>query len=143
MNRFYQFTLWFAVFTQPNLEKAPEMRVPPSEIFRTPKPGTMDWQFASPEHKQLVEETMSRLRERVDQRRVLLKPVFQDFDRHNNGHITRQQFRQVNTKIQWVSADRTLLELLTWDSWFEFNTSTSHMRQDWGNDSVVCLVFAF
>jgi len=83
------------VFTQPNLEKVPEHKVPPSEIFRIPKPGTMDWTYASDEHKQLVDETLQRLRERADQRRVLLKPVFQDFDRHNNGHITRQQFRQV------------------------------------------------
>ena len=55
----------------------------------------MDWKYASEDHNQLVEETLDRLRERADQRRVLLKPVFQDFDRHNNGHITRQQFRQV------------------------------------------------
>lgn len=57
----------------------------------------MDWRYASDEHKQLVDETLERLRERADQRRVLLKPTFQDFDRHNNGHITRQQFRQVKT----------------------------------------------
>lgn len=88
----YNFSL---VFTQPNLEKTPELRVPPSEIYRVPKPGTMDWKYASEEHAQLVDETLERLRERANQRRVLLKPVFQDFDRHNNGHITRQQFRQV------------------------------------------------
>lgn len=85
----------FLVFTQPNLEKTPELRVPPSEIYRVPKPGTMDWGNASDDHRQLVDETLHRLRERADQCRVLLKPVFQDFDRHNNGHITRQQFRQV------------------------------------------------
>ena len=87
------------VFTQPNLEKTPEHRVPPSEIFRVPKPGTVDWRHASDEHKQLVEETLARLRERADRRRVLLKPQFQDFDNHNNGHITRQQFRQVSQDV--------------------------------------------
>jgi Ca2+-binding EF-hand superfamily protein len=37
---------------------------------------------------------MDHIRKRVEHRRVLTKPVFQDFDLHNNGHITRTQFRQ-------------------------------------------------
>lgn len=37
---------------------------------------------------------------RATQRRVLVKPVFQDFDRHNNGHVTRHQFRQCLTTLE-------------------------------------------
>ena len=70
-----------AVFTQPGLEKVPDLQVPPQEIFRVPKPGTVDWKNASDDHRSLVDATMDRLRQRAEQRRVLAKPVFQDFDR--------------------------------------------------------------
>ena len=74
-------TLYFPVFTQPNLEKDPLTRVPPQEIFRVPKPGTVNWTNASDDHLSLYNATMDRLRQRTEQRRVLAKPVFQDFDR--------------------------------------------------------------
>ena len=70
-----------AVFTQAGLEHTPTAAVPPQEIFRVPKPGTADWTEASDNHCDLYEATMTRLRSRVEQRRILLKPVFQDFDR--------------------------------------------------------------
>ena len=50
-----------------------------------PKPGTMDWQNASEEHMAEVERIMQRLRQRANQRRVLLKPNFQDFDRYERN----------------------------------------------------------
>lgn len=31
----------------------------------------------------------------VGVRRIMLKPVFQDFDRTKNGHVTKQQFLRV------------------------------------------------
>lgn len=88
-----------SVFTQAGLEKEPTSAVPPQEIFRVPKPGTVDWKDADPNHIDLYEETMSRIRSRVEQRRILLKPVFQDFDKHNNGHVTRMKFRQALTMV--------------------------------------------
>lgn len=69
------------MFTQPNLEKDPEIRVPAQEIFRVPKPGTVDWNCATEDHRSLYDATMDRLRQRAEQRRVLAKPVFQDFDK--------------------------------------------------------------
>ncbi|CAH1794695.1 unnamed protein product [Owenia fusiformis] len=89
-----------SVFTQPNLEKDPCLQVPPQEIFRVPKPGTIKWENASDDHKDLFESVMERLRQRANQRRVLAKPVFQDFDKHNNGHVTRVQFRQCLTMLE-------------------------------------------
>jgi len=83
-----------SVFTQEGLEKTPTAEVPRQELFRVPKPGTTDWNSASKDHIDLYNETMEHIRQRVAHRRILTKPVFQDFDRHNNGHITRTQFRQ-------------------------------------------------
>ncbi|XP_013383058.1 uncharacterized protein LOC106153608 [Lingula anatina] len=94
-----------SVFTQPNLEKMPTYRVPAQEIFRVPKPGTMDWRYASEEHQAIFEEAMERLRQRANQRRVLAKPVFQDFDRHNNGYVTQGQFRQCLTMLELHASD--------------------------------------
>ena len=69
------------MFTQPNLEKMPNYQVPPQEIFRVPKAGTLDWNCASEEMHKEVDGIMERLRERANQRRILAKPVFQDFDK--------------------------------------------------------------
>ena len=73
---------YFTVFTQPKLEKAPTYQVPRSEMFCVPKPGTVDWTNASEDHKSIVDSTLERLRQRMNQRRVLAKPVFQDFDKY-------------------------------------------------------------
>ncbi|XP_074647534.1 uncharacterized protein LOC141903328 [Tubulanus polymorphus] len=89
-----------SVFTQPNLEKNPCHVVPAQEIFRVPKPGTVDWRNASADHKDLFDQTMHRLKQRAAERRVLAKPVFQDFDKHNNGYVTRQQFCQCLTMLE-------------------------------------------
>lgn len=99
------------VFTQTNLEKDPELRVPPQEIFRVPKPGTIDWGCASEDHKSLYDATMDRLRQRADQRRVLAKPVFQDFDKHNNGHVTKSQFRQCLTMLELHCTEPEMIAL--------------------------------
>lgn len=89
-----------SVFTQQQLEKHPTHVVHQQEVFLVPKPGTMDFDNASNDHQGFVEEIMERLRQRSNQRRVLAKPVFQDFDRHNNGHVTRGQFRQCLTMLE-------------------------------------------
>ncbi|XP_053393487.1 uncharacterized protein LOC123564874 [Mercenaria mercenaria] len=99
------------VFTQPNLEKDPETRVPPQEIFRVPKPGTVNWENASEDHMSLYNATMDRLRQRTEQRRVLAKPVFQDFDRHNNGHVTMSQFRQCLTMLELHCTEPEMIAL--------------------------------
>lgn len=84
-----------SVFTQPNLEKDPTRTVPPFETFYLPKEGTFtNWESAPTEIQVPYEEAITRMQSRTCQRRLLAKPVFQDFDRHNNGHVTRSQFRQ-------------------------------------------------
>ncbi|XP_064617922.1 uncharacterized protein LOC135482031 [Liolophura sinensis] len=100
-----------SVFTQPGLEKNPTYQVPPSEMFRVPKPGTVDWSMASAEHEGMVERAMKRLKERTCQRHILVKPVFQDFDRHNNGHVTRSQFRQCLTMLELHASEPEMIAL--------------------------------
>ena len=47
-----------------------------------PRLGAVDFSStASPGEKEMLEAVMFRLRERVNQRRVLAKPCFQDFDK--------------------------------------------------------------
>jgi len=84
-----------SVFTQPELEKDPLKKVPPLETFVLPKEGAnIGWEHSSDNVKQWFEEAMVRMRSRAMQRRLLAKPVFQDFDKHNNGHVTQSQFKQ-------------------------------------------------
>ena len=71
-----------AVFTEKDLELDPLYKVPPHEAFLASHPGTVDFAAASGSHKALYEESMARICARVKQYRILLKPVFQDFDRY-------------------------------------------------------------
>ncbi|CAD5122359.1 DgyrCDS10796 [Dimorphilus gyrociliatus] len=73
---------------------AAEIDPPGMEKQLLPKPGTINMQTASADHQKCYQEAMQKLHDRVDHRRVLLKPIFQDFDRHNRGHVNKRQFRQ-------------------------------------------------
>jgi hypothetical protein len=101
------------VFTQvePDLEKTPTSHVPPLESFLMEKPGTIDWAQATPEQAAIVDQAMDRMRSRSDQRRVHTKPCFQDYDLHNMGVVTKQQFRQCLTFLG-ISASEVEMELL-------------------------------
>lgn len=84
-----------SVFTQPNLERHPTRTVPPFETFLLPQKGScVSWEAEPQQSRISYEEAMTRMHSRANQRRLLAKPVFQDFDQHNNGHVTRSQFRQ-------------------------------------------------
>lgn len=93
--------VFLSVFTQvlPNLEKTPTSQVPPSEVYLVEKPGTLDWSQVPDEMIQTVSDALARMIQRVEQRRVLIKPCFQDFDLHNRGTVTKAQFRQCLTYL--------------------------------------------
>jgi hypothetical protein len=55
--------------------------VPPSETYEVPKPGTMDWKFASEEQKEFTEGVIQRLSNYLQERRSLIRPFFKDFDK--------------------------------------------------------------
>ena len=40
------------------------------------------------------EKAITRMREEIAQRRIMTKPCFHDFDRHNCGYVSRNQFAQ-------------------------------------------------
>jgi len=82
------------VFTQRGLEKTPQAVLPTAENFMMPKPGTTDWCNQDGDKKDALEKVMHKMRQKTNQRRILTKPCFQDFDRHNIGYVTKSQLRQ-------------------------------------------------
>lgn len=82
------------VFTQRGLEKTPTLVLPPAEKFHMSKPGALDWIQQSQEKREIFEVVMHKMRQKSKQRRILTKPTFQDFDKHNNGYVTKSQMRQ-------------------------------------------------
>lgn len=69
------------VFTIPEIEKKPLLRVPPSDIFLVPKPGTGDWGCATDEMKDRCQRGMQHVRRNVMEHRIDLKPEFKAFDK--------------------------------------------------------------
>ncbi|RZC35018.1 uncharacterized protein BDFB_001668, partial [Asbolus verrucosus] len=78
------------------LEKCPclNVEVPPREIVELPRMGSKDWQKVNTISRELCEEAVAKVKHRVMKRRILLKPAFRDYDRHNNGYVSRSQMRQ-------------------------------------------------
>lgn len=82
------------VFTKRGLEKTPKAVLQPPEDFIMPKPGTSDWERQETEKKESFNKVMHKMRQKTNQRRILTKPCFQDFDRHHIGYVTKSQLRQ-------------------------------------------------
>nr|XP_012223237.1 PREDICTED: uncharacterized protein LOC105672711 isoform X1 [Linepithema humile] len=89
------------VFTVKGLDKLPCLKVesPPQEIAELPRRGTSNWQCEPKSVRDLCEDILLRIKYRVDERQIFLKPFFKDYDKHNRGHVTRAQLRQVLTSI--------------------------------------------
>ncbi|XP_047366820.1 uncharacterized protein LOC124955844 [Vespa velutina] len=87
------------VFTVKELEKLPTLKVvsPPKEIEELGKRGATDWQCEKKSIRELCEDTLQKVRHRVEERRILLKQFFKNYDKNNLGHVTRAQMRQVLT----------------------------------------------
>ncbi|KAK9739812.1 hypothetical protein QE152_g8706, partial [Popillia japonica] len=84
------------VFTIKELEKFPCLcvKTPPREVDELDKKGAKVWQHVNTEKRELCEEAVEKVKQKVMRRRILLKPVFRDCDKHNNGHVSRAQMRQ-------------------------------------------------
>ena len=50
--------------------------------------------MTTPQVKARGEKAIKRMREEIAQRRIMTKPCFHDFDRHNYGYVSRNQFAQ-------------------------------------------------
>ncbi|KAI8521606.1 hypothetical protein Bbelb_013600 [Branchiostoma belcheri] len=115
-----------SAFTQKGLEKTPTHAVPSTEVFQMSKPGTLHWEAQAPDDwKSVVDAAMHRMREKAAQRRLLSKPVFQDFDRHNYGYVTLSQFRQCLT---YLSLDATEEEAAAIEAKFSDKTGFNYLR---------------
>jgi len=62
--------------------------------------GKVNFQDLTDAEQKLAQTVLQRFVERVSQRRLLPKPVYQDFDRHNHGYVTVAQARQVLCTLQ-------------------------------------------
>ncbi|GAB1608230.1 Hypothetical predicted protein [Argonauta hians] len=82
------------VFTTSSLEKNPTEEVRPSSVYIIPKSGTVDWNKATNEQKEVLNTAMKKIRKYVKEKRIFIEPCFRDFDSLNNHHITRKQFKQ-------------------------------------------------
>ncbi|XP_078391762.1 uncharacterized protein LOC144674143 isoform X1 [Cetorhinus maximus] len=97
-----------SVFTLPELEKRPNAKVPPSETYQLPKVGTVDADILNPTERAQFESLMCRLRERIIHRHLETYPVFQDFDKHNNKHVLRAQFRRCLSQLSLPATDEEM-----------------------------------
>lgn len=59
-----------------------------------------------------LESIMEEYRYAVNVRRIMLKPLFQDFDRTKNGHVTKQQFLRVLDSLRITAPDEITQQLL-------------------------------
>jgi len=73
----------------------PEPSVPKAEIK-----GKTHFKNLSESEQRVAREVLQRFCDRVSQRRLLPKPVYQDFDRHNHGYVTIAQANQVLCTLQ-------------------------------------------
>lgn len=74
----------------------PEEPIPPKAKI----PGKTCFNEMTNEEKESILAVVNRMKGRVERRRVLMKPVFQDFDKHNHGYVTANQFVRVLTLLQ-------------------------------------------
>lgn len=81
-------------FTMPNLERDPLAMTTMPDAAST-APGRRNKMAMTPSKIQRVTELEDKMRSRVRKRGIYLKPAFQDMDRTNNGHVTRNQFARV------------------------------------------------
>jgi len=78
-------------FTRPHLEKEPLAKVEMPDPSTT-MPARRNTIRLSDQRRNRVSELEDKIRTRVNLRRILIKPMFQDMDRAHRGFITRNQF---------------------------------------------------
>uniref|UniRef100_UPI00398F57CC uncharacterized protein n=1 Tax=Pristiophorus japonicus TaxID=55135 RepID=UPI00398F57CC len=97
-----------SVFTLPELEKKPNVKVPPLETYQLPKVGTVDADILDPTERAQFEALMCRLQERIKHRHLETYTVFKDFDKYNNGHVLRSQFCRCLSQLNLQATDEEM-----------------------------------
>lgn len=85
------------VFTIKNLDKKPYEIVvaPPRAVAELPRDGSENWQQQTSDIRDLCEEAVQKVKDRILKRRLFIEPMFKVYDIHKNSHVTRTQMRQV------------------------------------------------
>ncbi|KAH1021753.1 uncharacterized protein LOC109541236 isoform X1 [Dendroctonus ponderosae] len=103
------------IFTIQELEKNPNVEVeipqPKDDLVEASKLGGKDWQSVNTQHRSLCEDAVYKVKQKIIHRRILLKPMFKDFDKHNNGHVSRNQMRQALNSNGILLSDEELFAL--------------------------------
>uniref|UniRef100_A0A7S2MSP4 EF-hand domain-containing protein n=1 Tax=Alexandrium andersonii TaxID=327968 RepID=A0A7S2MSP4_9DINO len=81
-------------FTTPNLETDPLAMTTMPDATSTAL-GRRNRITMTPNRGKRVDELEDQLRSRVRKRGIFLKPMFQDMDRTNRGHVSRNQFARI------------------------------------------------
>mmetsp|Transcript_3357 Transcript_3357/g.7696 ORF Transcript_3357/g.7696 Transcript_3357/m.7696 type:complete len:496 (+) Transcript_3357:78-1565(+) len=81
-------------FTVPNLEKDPLAVISMPDASST-APGRRNRITMTPTRMGKIQQLEDKMRSRVKKRGIYLKPMFQDMDRTNQGHVSRSQFARV------------------------------------------------
>lgn len=82
--------------------------VNPDEVIEKSKSTA---NFTEPEMDTLI-ALLHSIRTQVVNKRILIKPQFQDYDRTNSCHITAEQFRRVLKELCLIPPDEALFQLL-------------------------------
>lgn len=74
----------FTVFTVKEIEKLPNLKIesPPKEIAKLSRKGASNWQCEGKDIRDLCEKTLLKVRHRVEERRIMIKQFFKDYDRY-------------------------------------------------------------
>lgn len=85
------------VFTTKHLHKLPmaEIDPPPENVVRLPRVGEANWQCQPPITRNLLEETMEKIKIKVRNRRIYFLPFFKDMDKFHMGHVTPTQAKSI------------------------------------------------
>ena len=83
-----------AAFTTKGIDKDPVAAVKPITKDDT-LPARRKYLEMAPQEEEQFREVLEEYRTAVRNRRINLKPQFQDFDITRNGHVTKMQFLRV------------------------------------------------
>ncbi|XP_011302933.1 uncharacterized protein [Fopius arisanus] len=101
------------VFTVKELDKYPCLKIdpPPPQVRDLGKVGQKEWQDVGKSMREMCEETLQKVRYRVDERGILMKQFFKDYDRLNHGHVSRSQLRHILTTATVLLSQKEIFAL--------------------------------
>jgi len=99
------------VFTTPGIEKDPLYKVQGVD-YNTTLAARRKFLELSPEEEQQLDELIHIYQQQIKNRRVLLKPTFQDFDKTQLGYVSRNQFLRILNQFDLFPNNEALNLLL-------------------------------